>query len=102
MNKTAHIPIPHEKLEEFCRRHSIRKLAVFGSVLRDDFRPDSDIDVLVQFEPDAEHSLFDFVRIQDELATLLGRSVDLVEETAIRNPFRRHEIRRTQQVIFGA
>lgn len=95
------IVIPREKVADFCRQNHIRTLSLFGSVLRDDFRQDSDVDVLVEFEPDAPHSLFDLVRMQEELAGLLGHKVDLVEGAALRNPFRRYEIMRSQQVIFG-
>ncbi|MGH7207626.1 MAG: nucleotidyltransferase family protein [Nitrospiraceae bacterium] len=102
MSRMIHIQIPKEKIVDFCRQNHIRKLSLFGSVLRDDFRADSDVDVLVEFEPDAPHSLFDLVRMQGELAELLGHKVDLIEGTALRNPFRRYEIMRTQQVIFGA
>jgi uncharacterized protein len=74
----AKIAIDRKKLAEFCRRHHIRKLALFGSVLREDFRADSDIDVLVEFEPGHVPG-FGFVRIQRELSELLGgRRVDLV------------------------
>ncbi|MBI4492466.1 MAG: nucleotidyltransferase family protein [Chloroflexi bacterium] len=102
MTGKVQIGIPSEQIAEFCRRHHIRTLALFGSVLREDFRPDSDVDVLVEFEPDARLSLFDIVEMQDELAVLFGRPVDLVEKSALRNPFRRHEILRTHQVIYAA
>lgn len=84
----------------FCKRNHIRKLSLFGSVLRDDFRPESDIDVLVEFDPDAKISLFDLIHMEEELTSLLGRKVDLIEASALRNPFRRYEILRTQQVIY--
>jgi uncharacterized protein len=70
------IDIPHDKIAEFCQRHRIKKLALFGSVLRDDFREDSDIDVLVEFEPGAAVGL-SFFAIERELSLLLGRKVDL-------------------------
>ncbi len=95
------IDIPSDKVPEFCRRYRIRELSLFGSVLRDDFRPESDVDALVEFEPDAKHSLFDLVQIEDELTALFGRKVHLVEKPALRNPFRRYEILRTRQVIFA-
>ena len=72
----AQIVIPTEPLAEFCRRHHIQRLALFGSVLRDDFRPDSDIDVLVEFEQGHAPGLA-FFGMQDELSKLLGRRVDL-------------------------
>lgn len=68
--------IPTAQIAEFCRRNHIRRLALFGSVLRDDFTPQSDIDVLVEFEPGKTPG-FGFFRIQDELSALLGRKVDL-------------------------
>jgi predicted nucleotidyltransferase len=76
MISRSRIPIPKEALAEFCRQHHIRRLALFGSVLRDDFRPDSDIDVLVEFEPGHVPGLA-FFGMQDELSELLGRKVDL-------------------------
>src|SRR5688500_7448890 len=66
-----------EGISAFCRRHGIRKLSLFGSVLRDDFRPDSDIDVLVEFVPGARVSLFDLGGMALELGKMLGRPVDL-------------------------
>jgi hypothetical protein len=70
------IPIPYDAIAEFCRRNHIRKLSLFGSVLRDDFTPESDIDVLVEFEPGKTPG-FAFISMQDELSRLLGRVVDL-------------------------
>jgi len=70
------VNIPPEKVAEFCRRHRIRKLALFGSVLRDDFNEDSDVDVLVEFEPGVAVGL-NFFSIERELSLLLGRKVDL-------------------------
>ena len=71
------IDIPKEALAGFCRRHHIRRLALFGSVLRDDFRPESDVDVLVEFEPGTHIGLFGFAGVEIELGELLGRKVDL-------------------------
>jgi predicted nucleotidyltransferase len=72
----ARIDIPKDRIADFCRRNHIRRLALFGSVLRDDFRPDSDIDVLVEFEPDARVGLR-FFALEEELSEILGRKVDL-------------------------
>jgi predicted nucleotidyltransferase len=72
----ARIEIPRDRVAEFCRRHHIRKLALFGSVLRDDFQPSSDVDVLVEFEPDFVPGL-DFFSLESELSKILGRKVDL-------------------------
>ncbi|MCS6848659.1 MAG: nucleotidyltransferase family protein [Anaerolineae bacterium] len=99
------IPIPMDKIAEFCRRWKIAEFALFGSVLRDDFRPDSDVDVLVTFEPEARWTLFDWVDIREELCALLGREVDLVSRRGIetsRNYLRRNEILSTAQVMYAA
>ena len=69
--------IEHERIAEFCRRNPIRRLAFFGSVLRADFGPQSDVDVLVEFAPQAQVTLIDMVRMQDELSEIIGRHVDL-------------------------
>ena len=72
-----HIAIDRDALTAFCRKHRIRKLSLFGSVLRDDFRPDSDVDVLVEFEPDTHIGLIGLAGIELDLSALLGRKVDL-------------------------
>jgi len=77
------IDIPREKLAQFCRKWKITELCLFGSVLRDDFGPKSDVDVLVTFAPDTHYSLFDVIHAQDELKRILGREVDLVERRAV-------------------
>lgn len=71
------IALDHERIVDFCRLHHIRKLALFGSVLREDFRPDSDVDVLVEFEPDQVPGLFGIVEMEFELGDMMGRKVDL-------------------------
>lgn len=92
------IAIPREELSEFCRRNRINRLAFFGSVLRDDFGPDSDIDVLVEFEPG--HRLgFGFVAVQDELSRILGRRVDLNTEEDLSRYFR-DEVARTALPVY--
>lgn len=95
------IEIPQQKIIDFCRKWKVIELALFGSVLNRDFRPDSDIDVLVSFSEDAQWSLFDFVRMQDELKEIFGREIDLVEKAALRNPFRRHSILHSKEVIYA-
>jgi len=77
------IPLDREKIVEFCRRWNITELALFGSVLREDFRSDSDVDMLATFAPDARWSLFDHVDMEEELSVLVGRKVDLVSRRAI-------------------
>ena len=96
------LEIPDEVIESFCRKWKIKELALFGSVLRRDFRPDSDIDVLATFAPDAKWSVFDHARMREELSSLLGREADVVETTGLRNPFRRREILATRKVIYAA
>ena len=75
--RQAHIDIPKERIADFCRRSRIRRLALFGSVLRDDFGPDSDVDVLVEFEPAARVGLLRLAGMEIELSEILGRKVDL-------------------------
>jgi predicted nucleotidyltransferase len=78
MTQTIHIELPRDKVAAFCKRNRIHKLSLFGSALRDDFREDSDIDLLVEFQPGPAPSLFDLARMERELSTLLGgRIVDL-------------------------
>jgi hypothetical protein len=81
------IESPRDRVADFCRRHRIRKLSLFGSILRDDFQPESDIDVLVEFEPDARVGL-SFFGMQDELSEILGRKVDLNTEGFLSKYFR--------------
>ena len=99
------IAIPETALKEFCRRWEIAELALFGSVLREDFGPGSDIDLLVRFQPGARRSLFDLVDMEDELGELFGRKVDLVTRNAIensRNYLRRSMILHSAEVIYAA
>jgi uncharacterized protein len=84
------IKVPRIQLAEFCRRHSIRRLAFFGSVLREDFTPESDVDVLVEFEPGQTPGLA-FFALQDELSRILGRKVDLNTPGFI-NPYFREQV----------
>jgi predicted nucleotidyltransferase len=101
----ARLKISKKDVADFCRRWKIAELALFGSALRDDFGPDSDVDVLVSFQPDAEHTLFDMVRMQAELKELFGREVDLVSRRGIegsRNYLRRNEIIGSAEVFYEA
>jgi predicted nucleotidyltransferase len=99
------VSVPRKKLAEFCRRWKITELAFFGSVLREDFNLKSDIDLLVSFSPRARISLFDLVRMQNELGEIFGREVDLVERRAIEkseNYIRRKNILSNTKVIYAA
>jgi predicted nucleotidyltransferase len=92
-----HIAIDYdkEKLRDFCRIRKVTEFSFFGSVVRDDFGPESDVDVMVRFAADARWSLFDIVDMENELADIFGRPVDLCEREAIevsRNPYRRLSI----------
>ncbi|MBM3330028.1 MAG: nucleotidyltransferase family protein [Calditrichaeota bacterium] len=77
------LPIDRDRVEAYCRKWKIVELAFFGSVLRDDFRPDSDVDVLVRFAEGSRWSLLDVVRAENELSEIVGRDVDLVERKAV-------------------
>lgn len=92
---------PHQ-IADFCRRWKVTELALFGSILRDNFGPDSDVDVLVTFEPSAPWTLWDLSRMRAELEAIFGREVDLVEKKALRNPFRRQAILANQRVVYAA
>lgn len=93
------------QLAQFCQRWQVAELSFFGSVLRDDFRPDSDIDVLVSYQTTAKRGLFEKMSMQEELETLLHRKVDLVSRTAIeqsRNWIRRKSILNSGEVVYAA
>jgi predicted nucleotidyltransferase len=94
------IEVPEEIIADFCRRHAIRRLSLFGSVLRDDFQADSDIDVLVEFEPGHVPGLA-FFAMQDELSQLLGREVEL-HTPAFLSPYFRKEVEREADVRYSA
>jgi predicted nucleotidyltransferase len=96
----ARIEIPKETLADFCRRNHIRQLAFFGSVLRDDFTPESDVDVLVEFEPGHVPGLA-FISMQDELSDLIGRKVDL-NTPACLSPYFRKEVLDEREVLYDA
>jgi len=97
-----HMEVPQNKIIDFCRRWKIVEFALFGSVLRDDFHPGSDVDVLVSFADDAKWSMYDWVDMTDELKAIFGRKVDLVEKEGLRNPFRRRSILNARKVIYAA
>ncbi len=84
----AHITVPEDQVAEFCRRNRIRWLALFGLVLRDDFGPDSDVDVLVEFEPEARVGLIALGEMQHELSSLFARPVDFVPKNGLKRRIR--------------
>lgn len=96
------VAIDHLRIEEFCRKWQVKELSIFGSALREDFRPDSDVDVLVELEEDAPWDAFQWVDMIEELRGIFGREVDLVDKGAIRNPFRRKHILSHHEVIYAA
>ena len=100
MATRARIEIPRAEIDAFCRRNHIRRLALFGSVLRDDFTPNSDVDVLVEFEPGKTPG-FAFIAVQDELSELLGREVDLNTPDCLSKYFR-DEVLATAEVLYDA
>jgi len=100
MNR-ARIDIPKDAVAAFCRKHYIRKLAFFGSVLRDDFQPGSDIDVLVEFDPMRPVGLIRLAGIQRELSAVLGRPVDLSTEGFL-SPYFRDEVLREAEIHYVA
>ena len=97
-----HIQIDQEKITEFCRKWKVAEFALFGSVLREDFGPSSDVDVLVTFGPGGGITFDNRVEMLDDLSTIFGREVDLVEKSTIRNPFRRHTILTTREILYAA
>lgn len=96
------IHFDNQEIARLCRRHGVRSLAFFGSVLRDDFRPDSDVDALVEFEAGARPSLFDIAELSADLRDVVGREVDIVEKAGLRNPFRRKRILETAEVVYAS
>ena len=95
------LPLSPAQLAEFCREHRIRRLSIFGSALRDDFRPDSDLDLLVEFEPGHRIGLIGMAALQRELSTLVGRDVDLRTPGDL-SPYFRNEVLRSAVVQYAA
>ena len=93
------LPIPRDAIAAFCRKHGIRKFSLFGSVLRDDFSPDSDVDVVAEFRPDARFGLFELVDMQDELSEIVGRKADIHEFRSLR-PWMQEEVARSMELFY--
>ncbi|MCL4254332.1 MAG: nucleotidyltransferase domain-containing protein [Anaerolineae bacterium] len=98
------IHIPYDQIAQFCQKWGVIEVALFGSVLRDDFSPDSDVDILLTFAPDAIYTLFDLVEMHHDLRDVVGRDVDIVDRRAMEqshNYIRRNAILETYQVIYA-
>jgi uncharacterized protein len=96
---TARIAIDHDAIAAFCRRWQVTRFELFGSVLRDDFRPDSDVDVLVTFDPESHPTLFDLVEMQEELEAVFERRVDLLTRRGVEQSLNR---RRRRAILSSA
>ena len=94
--------IDERKIAEIAERFEISELALFGSILRDDFSPRSDVDLLVDFAPTAHHSYFDLMVIRTAFENFFGRHVDMVEKAGIKNPFRKQSILSSARVVYAA
>ncbi len=92
----ARIPLDREQIQDFCRRHRVAKLSLFGSVLRDDFRPDNDVDVLVEFAPDHRIGFLGMAGMDIELSGLIGRKVDLRSPAELSRYFRQDVLARAE------
>ncbi len=96
------LPVQQTRIVNFAKKWGLVELAVFGSVLRDDFRSDSDVDVLIELPADHSYSAFDLVPMRDELQEIFGRPVDLVLKGGLRNAVRRQMILESRQVLYAA
>jgi len=96
------IDISEKLLNQLCLKWKVKELSLFGSVLREDFSPSSDVDVLVSFAPAAAWTLWDLMEMKDELEVLFCRPVDMVEKEALRNPWRKRQILSTYEVVYAA
>jgi predicted nucleotidyltransferase len=103
MPDIASYPLPMKRIEDFCRKHGVAEFSLFGSILRDEFSPDSDVDVLISLLPGITMTIEKYLQMQDELSAMFGgREIDLVQKRLLKNPFRRHEILTTRQVLYAA
>ena len=96
------IAMPRDEIKVFCERWKIVEFSLFGSILRKDFRPESDVDILVTFAENAHWSLYDWMDMILELKTMYGREVHLFSKNSLRNPFRRQQILGTREVVYAA
>ena len=96
----VHISFDRSSIINFCRKWQASRMAFFGSVLRDDFRPDSDVDVIITFKPESQWSLFDVIDMKLELENIFKREVDILEEGTVRNPIKRRCIYENIEVVY--
>ena len=102
MNLTLPIDVSIEKVKALCEKYGIEELSLFGSVLREDFGPQSDVDVMLKFRPGHGFTFENTPDIQDDLAAIFGRPVDVIEKGRVRNPFRKHSIMNSYRVLYAA
>lgn len=96
------VPVQSDRIADFCRTWKVTELSLFGSVLRDDFGPASDVDILLAFEPGTVWDLDHYDHMREQLADIFGRPVDIVLKRALRNPFLRHSILTGKKVLYAA
>lgn len=103
MIKAIEISANKDRIVDFCRRYGVEELSLFGSILRDDFSPQSDVDVLISLRAGEMMTPEKYLDMRDELSAIFdGREVDLVQKRLLKNPFRRHEILMTREVLYAA
>jgi len=95
------LTLPKEKIKKFCLKWNVVEFSLFGSILRDDFDTESDVDILISLSEKADLDLYDWVTMIEELEEIFGREVDLVEKSTLRNPFRRHSILTNREIIYA-
>lgn len=101
LTKVGHLAVDMDAIRAFAEKHSLEELSIFGSALRDDFSPESDVDVLFELVDKRSLTIDQYLQMQDELEALFGRQVDLVQRSAVTNPFRRHSILTTRQKLYA-
>jgi predicted nucleotidyltransferase len=96
------IIINYEDIANLCKKYNINELSIFGSSIRDDYKKDSDIDILVSFNKASEITLFDIMDLENEFSELIKREVDIVEKESLKNPIRKNRILSTREIIYAA
>jgi predicted nucleotidyltransferase len=98
----GHIIVKDQDLLDIIKKYDLSEVSAFGSVLRDDFNENSDLDLLIVFRQGKEKSLFDIIDLKNDMEELIGRNVDIIEKEALKNPYRKEEILKTAKVIYAA